>query len=720
MKTFKINEKIYKYRFGHPLATEIVWDSGEEILKSEIDYFQKVTDEKLRLIFKMEPDDIVWGLGENQKGMNKRGGVYLSYCSDDPNHTPDKKSLYGAHNFILIDGKTKFGVFIDYPGKVVFDIGNGHKEIIEIIVDTLDVDVYMIRGNQPREIIHEFLQLIGEGYAPPKWAFGYQQSRWSYPDQEAIDEVADALIKHDIPCDAIYLDIDYMKDFKDFTINTERFPQFKDFVYAMKEKGFRLVPIIDAGVKIEEGYEVYEEGVEKGHFCLDGEGNPFVAAVWPGKVHFPDFLSPKVRRWFGLKYKEMIEYGIDGFWNDMNEPAIFYTNRGLKAAIEKAKASENKNLDIYSFFSLKDVFVQMSNALEDYQSFYHNLNGKLVNHHTVHNLYGYNMTRAAAEGFSVIDPNKRFLLFSRASCIGAHRYGGVWTGDNHSWWEHLLLNLKMMPSLNMCGFLYVGADTGGFSGDCHAQLMIRWIQLSLFTPLFRNHSAMGTRRQEPYAYDQESTGIIREMIRLRYAIVPYLYAEYMKALMAKDVYFSPLAFTYQDGMSRSVEDQLLVGESIMITPIYQENALGRYVWLPEDMLLWTVDRYQERKLKVMKMGHHYIDVPLNQVPIFIRKSKLLILGTHGRNMDSIDGSEISIIGFIEDHASYIYYEDDGETKAYLKGKYTKIFINVYRKNDDLDIQVRLTGKTKIKKMHFYIVDMEGNMIQRIKILNESK
>ncbi|MBB6215829.1 alpha-glucosidase [Anaerosolibacter carboniphilus] len=720
MKTFKISEKIYKYRFGAPRPTEIIADIGEETTKAEIDYFHIAAGEKLKLTFKMEPEDMIWGLGENQRGMNKRGGLYISYCSDDPNHTPDKKSLYGAHNFMIIDGEVKFGVFIDYPGQVVFDIGNDHKDIIEIIIDTLDADVYMIQGDQPREIVHEFLKLIGDGYAPPKWAFGYQQSRWSYPDQKAIDEVADAFIQHDIPCDAIYLDIDYMEDFKDFTISKERFPNFKDYVSTMKEKGLRLVPIIDAGVKIENGYRIYEEGVEKGYFCLDEDGKPFVAAVWPGKVHFPDFFNPEARRWFGLKYKDMIECGIEGFWNDMNEPAIFYSNRGLEKAIEKAKTSENENLDIYTFFDLKDVFEHMSNAVEDYQSFYHNINGKLVNHNMVHNLYGCNMTRAAAEGFREIHPNKRFLLFSRASSIGMHRYGGIWTGDNHSWWEHLLLNLKMMPSLNMCGFLYAGADTGGFSGDCNAQLMIRWLQMSLFTPLLRNHSAMGTRRQEPYAYDQESMGIMREMIRLRYALVPYLYSEYMKALMAKDIFFAPLAFAYQDRMSKRVEDQLLVGESLMIAPIYQENAVGRYVWLPEDMVLWRVDCYQQREFKVMRMGHHYMDVPLNQVPIFIRKNRLLVLGNHGPNIDRLDPSEVFVIGFVEDQTSYVYYDDDGETYGYREGMYSKIFMDIHRKNGNLDIQIRVIGRPATKKIHFDIVDMQGNVTQRTMVLESSK
>ncbi len=705
-----------KYRFGIPFETHSVVMQGEWVDKGKRDRLQVQGDETLKITYKMGKEDIIWGLGENQRGMNKRGGIYEAYCSDDPRHTPDKKALYGAHNFIIVDGLEPFGLYIDFPGKIIFDIGFTHKDLLQIEIEGKDADLYMIEDGELREISRAFLQLIGQSYAPPKWAFGYQQSRWSYPDARAVEEIADAFEKYEIPCDAIYLDIDYMENFKDFTIDEKKFPQFKQFVQKLREKGFRLVPIIDAGVKIEAGYDVYEEGIEKEYFCIDEEGKPFIAAVWPGRVHFPDFLNSAARKWFGLKYKVLTDCGIEGFWNDMNEPAIFYTERGLQQAIQQAKQSENENLDIYSFFSLKDTFLNLSNQPQDYQSFYHQVEGKKVNHHQVHNLYGYNMTKAAAEGLQMIDPNKRFLLFSRASYIGMHRYSGVWTGDNHSWWEHILLNLKMMPSLNMCGFLYVGADTGGFSGDTNAQMLIRWIQLSLFTPLFRNHSAMGTRRQEPFAFDEESITIMRRMIQLRYELIPYIYSEYMKAVLQKDLYFAPLAFAYGDKFSKRVEDQLLVGESLMIAPIYQENAVGRIVWLPEEMLLWHFNHDGKDRYEIKPEGHHYIEAGLDKVPVFVRKNKLLLLGNHGSNVEALDHSLLHIIGFIEDQASYHYYDDDGSTYAYTKGVYDEIVIYIEKKNDDYDIRIEKKGNPKVEKILFDLVDQSGNILEKTILL----
>lgn len=712
MKVYEIDNDIKRYRFGSPIFTDAVVLSGKEISQENLKYFTRESHEIFRLKYTMKDEDQVLGLGENQKGINKRGGIFQAYCSDDPVHTPDKKSLYGAHNFLLVDGINRFGVFIDYPGRVTFDIGFTNRDELEIIVEDNNLDVYIIEGSTKREIIKKFLSLIGRSYIPPKWAFGYQQSRWSYPDAREVEEVANSFIKYDIPCDSIYLDIDYMEDFKDFTISEDRFPKFQDFVKKIKDKGFRLVPIIDAGVKIEEGYETYEEGIKNDYFCLDKDNNPFVAAVWPGKVHFPDFLNKDARKWFGDKYKVLTDLGIEGFWNDMNEPAIFYTERGLKQAIDLVEESKGENLNIYSFFKLKDSFIGLSNNDEDYSSFYHNINGKIVNHNNVHNLYGYNMTRAAAEGFKEIDSNKRFLIFSRASYIGMHRYGGIWTGDNYSWWEHILLNMKMMPSLNMCGFLYSGADTGGFSGDANAELVIRWTQFSLFTPLFRNHSAMGTRKQEPYAFDIESMNILRDTIRLRYALIPYIYSEYMKAVRNHDVYFAPLSFEYVDKYSKHIENQLLVGESLMITPIYEENAVGRYVWLPEEMLLWKASNYNERSYEIVNKGHSFIDVDTNETPIFIRKNKMLLFGRHANKVLDLDDSELNVIAFIDDRANYTYYDDDGNSYDFNQGVYSEIIIDIEKLDSDYKVTINNKGNKRVKKLNFEIVDAIGNVIKK--------
>ncbi len=473
-----------------------------------------------------------------------------------------------------------------------------------------------------------------------------------------------------IPLEAVYLDIDYMERYKDFTVDSERFPKFPDFVREMKEEGIHLVPIIDAGVKIEKDYPVYEEGVENNYFCKDSDGNDFVAAVWPGLVHFPDVLNAKARAWFGGKYQWLTDQGIDGFWNDMNEPAIFYSEKNLNRVIDEITSMKGKNLDIYAFFHLKGLILGLSNNSKDYESFYHDMDGVKVRHDKVHNLFGFNMTRAAAEAFDRIQPKERILLFSRSSYIGMHRYGGIWTGDNHSWWQQLLLSIQQMPSLNMCGILYTGSDIGGFGSDATRDLVLRWLEFGIFTPLMRNHAALGTRLQEIYQFEDVSD--FRNVIRIRYGLLPYLYSEFMKAALSDEMYFRPLSFDYpEDEQSYLVEDQLMVGDGMMIAPVYIQNAKGRYVYLPEEMLMVQMSSLEERTCRVMEKGHHFVEIALNELVIFVKKDHMLpvaVLGEQVRTTKDLENAEYEWLGFVETEAEYLWYQDDGISKDYVEEK----------------------------------------------------
>lgn len=478
---------IKKYAFGNPIPTESVVVSFEQTEGVPAYGNLNLTD-GFQFTYTMAPDDIVYGLGEANRGINKRGFIYTSNCSDNPNHLEDTRSLYGAHNFIIVAGNPVFGIYVDYPAALTFDIG--YTKIDELVISCADanLDIYIIDGENPYDIVKQFRKIIGRSYIPPKFAFGFGQSRWGYKTKEDFVNVAKGYRENHIPIDMIYMDIDYMDSFKDFTLSNE-FSDFPAFVSEMKENNIRLIPIIDAGVKIEEGYDVYEEGVANDYFCKREDGSDFTAAVWPGYTHFPDVLNPEVRKWFGAKYKRLTDSGIEGFWNDMNEPAIFYTPEGVSKTKEAMKSFLEQEETVDDVWAMRDRLAELANHPDDYASFYHTVNGEKVRHDNVHNLYGFNMTRAAGEALQEISPEKRCLLFSRSSYIGMHRYGGIWTGDNKSWWSHVLLNLKMLPSLNMCGFLYVGADLGGFGADTSRELLLRWLALGVFTPLMRNHAA---------------------------------------------------------------------------------------------------------------------------------------------------------------------------------------------------------------------------------------
>ena len=645
--------------FGNPIETDAVLTKpsaipfqNEEIEKREDGFY-----------YTMKEDDIVYGLGENNRGINKRGWMYISSCNDDPVHTEDKRSLYGAHNFILISGEKNIGIFVDTPGKVTFDIGYTKYDELHIKPATEDFEIYVIENETPDFVITEFRGLIGMSYIPPKWAFGYGQSRWSYFTSDEVREVVKKHRENHIPIDSVYLDIDYMERYKDFTINQETFADFDKLVEEMKEQHIHLVPIIDAGVKKEDGYDVYEEGKANNYFCKDADGNDFVVGVWPGKCCFPDMLNDEAREWFGNKYKVLLDKGIDGFWNDMNEPAIFYSEKRMDEVFEKLAEYGKMNLDVQTFFACKDLVLGMSNNEEDYASFYHNYKGQKICHKDVHNLFGYYMTRSASEAFERIVPDKRVLMYSRASYIGMHRYSGIWQGDNESWWSHLLLNIKMMPSLNMCGFLYTGADLGGFGADVTEDLMIRWLSFGVFTPLMRNHSANGTRRQEVYQF--EKTEMFRDILSVRYKLLPYIYSEYMKAALNNMMMFRPLGFVFgEDEIARNVEDQLLIGESIMVAPIYEQNAIGRTVYFPETM---KMIRFREGKVteeQVYEKGHHYIKMPLGDICVFIRDGRILPLAEGGEYVDAVNTDNLKLYSCGENAVPYALYDDDGNTKEY--------------------------------------------------------
>lgn len=653
---------IRKYIYGNPLETDAVlggWVPGSGAPA----YGTIDLSEGFRFTDTMADNDIVYGLGEANRGINKRGYRYISNCSDVSSHTEEKLSLYAAHNFIVVAGEKPFGLFFDYPAAITFDIGYTRSDTLTVFCQGADLNLYVIDGDSPHDIVRQFRRAIGRSYIPPKFAFGYGQSRWGYRTKSDFRAVVRGYRENHIPLDMVYMDIDYMQDYKDFTVNQQNFPDFPAFVQEMAAQNIHLVPIIDAGVKVEPGYPVYEEGVENRFFCQREDGSDFVAVVWPGKTHFPDFLNPQARAWFGQQYRFLLDQGIEGFWNDMNEPAIFFTPESKAEPQEPPMPKDEA-------FSIPDVPMEEPEN-RDYQRFYHSIGGQMVRHDRVHNLYGYNMTRAAGEGFEALAPDRRILLFSRASYIGAHRYGGVWTGDNCSWWSHLLLNLKMLPSLNMCGFLYVGADLGGFGQNTTRDLLLRWLALGVFTPLMRNHTALGTRRQECYQFERPED--FRHVIGVRYRLLPYLYSEYMKAALQDEMLFRPLAFDFPgDPMAAQVEDQLMLGGEAMIAPVYTQNALGRYVYLPEEMLFVKFLSDGTVSEQVIPAGHHYVDVALNEVPLFLRKGKCIPLAQFAESVTEVDTEHLTLLGY--DGAEYVLYDDDGVHKDYEKPAHYRTLI----------------------------------------------
>ena len=657
---------IARYDYGTPLPSfAVVRDLPAE--KGEPPFLRaESTEDGLRFTMDLGAEDMLFGLGQAVGPINRRGRRYRSWNSDEFNHAEDRQSLYGSHNFLIVLREdAPFALYLDDPGPVKWDLGFEDRGRLNITSEFGDASLYILTPEEGTaknavcaDLCRQFRRLTGRSYIPPYWAMGYIQSRWGYAGEEDALGVARGHREKGIPLDGICMDIDYMDGFRDFTWNKEAIPDLKELCARLKADGVRLIPIIDAGVKAEEGYGVYDEGHREGYFCKKADGSDFQAAVWPGLSCFPDFFREDASRWFGDKYRLLTENGVEGFWNDMNEPALFYSAEGIREAFEKAAVPAEK-MGTEAAFPLKAALQGVKNSMDDYRRFYHEIGGKAVRHDRVHNLYGALMTHSAADGLRRNHPSERKLLFSRSSFAGSHRDAGIWMGDNSSWWSHIALHLRMLPSLNMMGFIYSGADVGGFSGDVEEELLIRWTQLGVFTPLFRNHSAHGTRLQEIYRFPAWET--MRDAVRVRYALIPWLYSEMMTAILTDGLLFRPLAFDYpSDPVAREVEDQVMLGRQCMIAPVLLQNAKGRNVYLPEDMLMLRFRTWQDYDAEKLKAGWHYIPFKENEFPLFVKKGMFVMIAEPGDSTDKISTSRVSTPGWDAEDYVLPLYADGGE------------------------------------------------------------
>ena len=670
------------FSFGNPFQTEafvnspLTWDWRPGQLPCGF-LVQETGSQGYRVSIALEEQEGVVGLGQHVGPVNCRGQSFRLFNTDSPTHIPSLRSMYGSHPFMIILRDKPLGIFIDSPGEVLVDVGALDPHTLDIRVATAGFYLTVIEGESVQDIVSKHLALTGTPYIPPRWAFGYHQSRWSYPDEGSVREVAAKMQQHDIPCDVIHMDIHYMQDYKVFTVNKERFPDLPKLSMELKEQGIRLISILDPGVKAEPGFSVYDEGMKRDFFCRRSDGaGAFVGAVWPGPSVFPDFFRPDVRAWWGALYKPLKEQGIAGFWNDMNEPSIFYTPDAFKDFAQKVRHFDERN----------DFGEQLANTLWDkgvinkeeyYNEFTHTINGQQVVNREVHNLFGTQMTRAVADALLAEDPTKRYFLLSRSSYPGMHRYAAIWTGDNHSWWEHLSLNIQMLISLNLSGFLFCGADTGGFSGDCTAEMLVRWTQLSAFTPFFRNHAAMWAKNQEPWAFDDKTLVHCRAAIKMRYALLPYLYSEFIKSALHCEPFIRGLFLEFKEAAERLDDDQFLCGRWLLVAPVVKAATQGRLVYLPNGPWLKVIGTEQGLTgEQVQQGGDHFVAATLEEIPLFLRAGALIPMATPGLHTSAEPQHHYRLLGFTDSTAQCEILLDDGETRYDSWKSYPKLLCSV--------------------------------------------
>ena len=493
------------------------------------------------------PGERYFGCGERTAGLEKTGSHQVFWNVDPPlGHTASLNNLYTSIPFLLClhEGRAH-GVFYDHPGRIELDLAKADPSRVTVEAAG-GLVVYVLYGPTPGDVLDRYTALTGRTPMPPLWALGNQQSRWSYMSAGEVREVAAGFRSRGIPCDVLYLDIDHMDGYRVFTWDGERFPDPAGLIEELRADGFRVVTITDPGVKVDEGYTVYTEGRDRGFFCLAPDGAEYRNVVWPGLCAFPDFTSPAVREWWGSLHTVLLDAGVAGVWCDMNEPAMFVP--------------------------------QQSTMPEDAV---HPGGGHPRPHREVHNAYGSLMAQAAREGLARLRPDSRPFVISRAGYAGLQRHALQWTGDNSSWWEHLWMSMPQLQNLGLSGLAWSGVDVGGFWGDGDGELLARWTEFGAFQPFCRNHSALDTVSQEPWAFGEPWESVCRDMLQLRMRLIPYLYTLFEECHRTGAPILRPLLFAYPDDETTyTADDELMLGDALLVAPITRPGVEHRHVYLP--------------------------------------------------------------------------------------------------------------------------------------------
>lgn len=605
---------------------------GRVLDEDASDVVAKGEGEELRCIKVLPKNEHYFGFGHKGGRLDKRGTRMVMWNQYQA-YTPDSDPLsINAPFFLAIRAGIAHGIYLDSPARSVFDMGAENPKQYSITCSDPHLDYYFIYGPDPKQVLYSYSQLTGTMPLPPRWTLGYHQSRYSYPTEKRVREIARELRNRRIPCDAVWFDIHYMDGYRLFTWDKKAFPTPQKLMTDLRATGFRSVVIIDPGVKQEKTYAVYKSGIAKDCFLHKSDGSLFVGTVWPGPSVFPNFLNPKVRQWWGDLHASLLKEGVAAVWNDLNEPQVFLYAEYDELAKTMHSDGERTYPDAY-----------------------------------VHNLYANLENQATFETLLRHRPNQRPWVLSRAGWAGVQRYAAVWTADNTSAWDHLRVTVPMLLNVGMSGMPFVGSDVGGFFKDCSPELFIRWLQMAVFTPFCRDHTCDGTANQEPWAFGTEAETISRHSINQRYRLLPYLYDLIHEASLTGTPVVRPLILEFpNDERCCAVEDEFLLGASVLIAPILSEGARERQVYLPAGE--WIDERTLRTYTGPVTIR---VSAPLSDCPTFARIGSIVPLHPIVQHTgEPVDQLHLAIFPptVVNDAVEYRHYEDDGETLAYQQGE----------------------------------------------------
>ena len=590
--------------------------------------------EQVSLYNKLQDGERFIGLGEKTGNLDRRGSAYEHWNTDYFGYPTNADPLYCSTPFYIgVHADVQYGIFLDNTHRSIFNFGASNHRFASISADAGEMNYYFIGGKNVSEIIENYSHLTGKMQLPPKWSLGFQQCRYSYyPDSEVL-RIAKTFREKKIPCDVIYLDIHYMDKYKCFTFDEERFAEPEKMLSELKQMGFNTTVILDPGVAEEKNYSVYDTGKERDVFVKYPDGENYTCNVWPGKSCLPDFTKEDARAWWKEQMKFYTDKGVRGFWNDMNEPASW----------------GQRTPDLIEF----------------------DFDGRKTSHREARNVYGMQMARATYEGAQAQLKNERPFMLTRAGFSGIQRYAAVWTGDNVANDEHMLLGVRLLNSLGLAGVPFAGVDVGGFCGTTTPALFARWISIAAFSPFFRVHKMINAQSSEPWSYGEEVEDISRNYISLRYRLMPYLYSLFYKASLNGTPVVRTLALDYvhdANVYAAEFQNQFLLGDSILVCPVASNEKLVK-IYLPEGE--WF-DLYNNKKYSA---GVHVVDSPLERLPVFVKAGAIIPMQSLVQSLQE-KPDDVLELHVYNGESSFNFYEDDGASYDFEKGKFSQRKISV--------------------------------------------
>lgn len=620
-----------------PLLIRFADAAGHELLADEPTLPMAIDGSRVHVWKKMPADENYYGLGDKTGPMNRRDRAFTMWNSDVFGWGESTDPMYKTLTFFMgLRKGVAYGVFFDNTYRSSFDFGKESPDYFSFGAEGGELNYYFFAGPDPKKVVAEYTALVGRSPLPPLWTLGYQQSRYSYYPEARAREIATTLREKKIPADVIYFDIDYQQGNAPFTVNREYFPHFEQMIADLRKQGFRTVLITDLHIKNNpgHGYAPYDSGIKNDVFIKKPDGSPFIGVVWPGESVFPDFTLTRARDWWGTLYKDFVGMGVAGFWNDMDEPALF----------ERA----DKTMPLDTLHRLDD--------------------GTTLDHRAIHNVYGMENVRATYEGLRKLQPDERPFVLTRAAYSGTQRYAATWTGDNSSTWNHLNMSTPMLLSLGLCGYWMVGDDIGGFAGSPPADLLTRWFEVGALNPIYRDHTAKGTQDQEPWVHGPQHEAIRRRYVELRYKLLPYIYTIVEESSRAGLPFMRPVFLDYPQAEDfYSNNRDFLFGRDLFVAPVTTEMVDAEEVQLPPGDWYdyWTAEKLSSKN----KLTLH---PALDEMPLYVRAGAIIPTQPLVQNTGETPSGPLQLRVYAGDDCRGSLYEDDGHSFAYQKGELLRV------------------------------------------------